>query len=519
MTCDKAEEVGTAIQKELDGKSYAECSFKRNKQITNLQSLYSNINIGAERISIDPLTLFLRLIVLVERKPEKEIVDYFNYELSPYPMSLFKDGVMRTAQKSKLKQFLLDGVSPVESQGTVRVADGGALLWCCDWKKGESFNVIFQKYSNFLRHLGIHTIVFDGYELSTKDATHQKRAGIMSQNVDIKNDNSCPANRTTFFGNYQNKENFVKALAKYLMDKFKVIECPSDADTTIVKEALMVAKESAVTIFSDDTDILCLLVHHVATDPLLHNILLTNMTRKKGKPREYYSISDVLEKPENVLHDVILFAHAFTGCDTTSAVHMLGKTTILKKIHDSPALKLIALQYYKEHTPPEIGAATVQFFELLHSSSDSLPAIRKMKYEQMVLSDRANIDPSLLPPTPRAAYYHGLRVYHQMKVWRDLKDSDDMPLDWGWQLKGQSFIPIMTDKEAGPPDLLHVIRCGCKGKCDTNRCTCRKAGLNCTTSCKECHGSSCSNIELDDMSEDDDDDDFEDRNFMDIFAN
>ena len=191
------------------------------------------------------------------------------------------------------------------------------------------------------------------------------------------------------------------------MDKFKVIERPSDADTTIVKEALMFAKESAVTIFSDDTDILCLLVHHVATDPLLHNILLTNMTRKKGKPREYYSISDVLRKPENVLHDVSLFAHAFTGCDTTSAVHMLDKTTILKKILDSPALKLIALQYYKECTPPEISTTTAQFFELLHSSSDSLPAIRKLNYEQMVLSDRANIDPSLLPPTPRTAYYHG----------------------------------------------------------------------------------------------------------------
>ena len=61
----------------------------------------------------------------------------------------------------------------------------------------------------------------------------------MSQNLDIRSDNSCPANRTSFFGNYQNKENFVKALARYLMDKFKVIERPSDADTTIVKEALM----------------------------------------------------------------------------------------------------------------------------------------------------------------------------------------------------------------------------------------------------------------------------------------
>ena len=32
-----------------------------------------------------------------------------------------------------------------------------------------------------------------------------------------------------------------------------------------------------------------------------------------------------------------------------------------------------------------------------------------------------------------------------------------MPLDWGWEKDGQSFIPIMTDQEAGSEDLLKVI--------------------------------------------------------------
>ena len=50
-----------------------------------------------------------------------------------------------------------------------------------------------------------------------------------------------------------------------------------------------------------------------------------------------------------------------------------------------------------------------------------------------------------------------MRVYHQVKVWRDLRDSDYMPLDWGWKKDGQSFIPIMTDEEAGPEDLQKVI--------------------------------------------------------------
>ncbi|XP_065678103.1 uncharacterized protein LOC136093110 [Hydra vulgaris] len=40
----------------------------------------------------------------------------------------------------------------------------------------------------------------------------------------------------------------------------------------------------------------------------------------------------------------------------------------------------------------------------------------------MVNSDRAHIDSSVCPPCPRAANYHGLRVYHQVRIWRCLSD-------------------------------------------------------------------------------------------------
>ena len=434
LTCDKSEEIGAAIQKEMDGKTYSSCSFKRKNQISTLQSLYSSVSIGTENVTIDPLTLFLRLIVMVEKKTENEIVDYFNYELSPYPMSLFKEGIMRSAQKSKLKQFLLKTVNPTDAPQTTRIADGGALLWCCDWKRNELFATIFNKYSQFLAHHKIDTVVFDGYTLSTKDATHQKRSGKISQTVDISDDNRCPSDRNTFFSNYTNKESFVKSLAKKLKPTFKVIECPSDADTTIVKEALAVALDAPVTVFSDDTDILCLLVHHAnkMSRNKLRNILLTDMTKKKKQQREYYNVKDVIDKFYADVVDYLLFAHAFTGCDTTSAIHMFGKTSIFRKLSASSALRSIADNFYNDLiSPQEVGNATIRFFESLHSASDNMSKIRKMKYEEMVMSDRSNIDPSLLPPSPRAAFYHGLRVYHQVKIWRDLKDSDFMPLHWG----------------------------------------------------------------------------------------
>ena len=74
-----------------------------------------------------PLALFLRLIV-IERKPENEIEEYFNYELCPYPMSLFQDGVMRSAKKSALYNFLQKGVATTQEIESTKIADSGALL-------------------------------------------------------------------------------------------------------------------------------------------------------------------------------------------------------------------------------------------------------------------------------------------------------------------------------------------------------------------------------------------------------
>ena len=130
----------------------------------------------------------------------------------------------------------------------------------------------------------------------------------------------------------------------------------------------------------------------------------------------------------------------------------------------------------------------------------------------MIASNRARIDPALLPPSPQAAYFHGLRVYHQLEVWRSLSNSDLEPLNWGWQMKNKVFAPIMTDEAAGPEDILKIIRYSCKGSCD-RRCSCRKAGLACTSSCNECNGITCSNIPVDLNSELEE----EDRHFMDAF--
>ena len=62
-------------------------------------------------------------------------------------------------------------------------------------------------------------------------------------------------------------------------------------------------------------------------------------------------------------------------------------------------------------------------------SSLSLPEICKKKYDDMIMEGWSNIDPLVLPPSPRAVVYHGLRFYRQIKVWLLLMNTDELGLE------------------------------------------------------------------------------------------
>ena len=165
-------------------------------------------------MAIDALILLLRVVVLVDRKPEVEIENCFYYELAPYPTALFKDCVMRTAKdKSTLKNVLLEVVKPTENTESKIFADGGALFWLCNWRKGEQCSKIFDLNIDKCRKFNINTVVFDGlypsnttilnflhlsiYK-STKDATHKKRSNKMCQVVEIRDGNASPQIEQSF---------------------------------------------------------------------------------------------------------------------------------------------------------------------------------------------------------------------------------------------------------------------------------------------------------------------------------
>ena len=68
----------------------------------------------------------------------------------------------------------------------------------------------------------------------------------ISEIVEIQNNNPCSSDRAAFFSNFVNKSRFVNALTESLRNKdFTIIQCPMDADTTIVKNYINHCKRFA----------------------------------------------------------------------------------------------------------------------------------------------------------------------------------------------------------------------------------------------------------------------------------
>ena len=71
--------------------------------------------------------------------------------------------------------------------------------------------------------------------------------------------------------------------------------------------------------------------------------------------------------------------------------------------------------------------------------------------------------------------------------------NDFPPTQWGWNMTAKGLVPIITDKDPSPPDLLNIVSCRCFRGFRTATCSCRKAELKCSVMCASCKELSCSN--------------------------
>ncbi|CAG9760107.1 unnamed protein product [Ceutorhynchus assimilis] len=233
----------------------------------------NSIKIRQKYVDINPMQLFNRIIC--SNKTPEEIKYCFDFELSPYPLALFKDGNLRKGVKSQLLKetdSLHTSSAPFINNGTFCIIDGGFLLHKVKWQRPAIYHEIFSQYVNYIVYTYTKNcvVVFDGYNqenLSTKDNL-QKFRSKQSVAVSIQLHGTVVTPQDLFLKNSQNKKEFIEILRRYLEENdITVYQAERDADVLIAMTTVQLSSiKTHVTLVSEDTDIMVLLIDHIKTN-------------------------------------------------------------------------------------------------------------------------------------------------------------------------------------------------------------------------------------------------------------
>ncbi|GBN72411.1 hypothetical protein AVEN_55093-1 [Araneus ventricosus] len=280
--------------------------------------------IGKEKITVDPLTLFHRICVV--KQSDEDLKMFFTFDLSSFPLSLFNEERMRKRTKSSLfSAFTPTKIDAVQGKNNFVVVDRGHLLHKVGWQRNMNFGDIPQSCLTYLQtHYGSNVaVVFDGYPSdvngkSTKSAKRIRRANLQSSHEIIFNEATCPEiSQEQFLANERNKN-----------DNIFVV--------------------------GENIDFFVLLT---GLAPMKENLYF----RKCGKGRT----PDVLYSTTSFKYKfsrMILFIHAFSGCDATNALFGHGKTKVCSLLEKSRHLEeKIQVFFNSEATIDQVANAGETF--------------------------------------------------------------------------------------------------------------------------------------------------------------
>ena len=108
--------------------------------------------------------------------------------------------------------------------------------------------------------------------------------------------------------------------------------------------------------------------------------------KKKNQIQKLVSIRKIAERLNPVIVKNILLIHAWSGCDSKSAIFNKGKTPLMKLIakSDRKVLDICSIFDKTDATPEEIGRAGVKLFVTtygMYYESFYLNHFKPMKYE------------------------------------------------------------------------------------------------------------------------------------------
>ena len=75
---------------------------------------------------------------------------------------------------------------------------------------------------------------------------------------------------------------------------------------------------------------------------------------------------------------------------------------------------------------------------------------------------------------------------------------------YGWTVGEHGYEPVPTLDPMAPEELLQFTTCICHGDYSNRRCSCKKHGVTCISTCGVCKGITCRNCSHDDVESEED---------------
>ena len=166
------------------------------------------------------------------------------------------------------------------------------------------------------------------------------------------------------------------------------------------------------------------------------------------------------------------FVHGVSDSVTTSRLYGVGKGAALRKLRSDSAFKEAAYVFSRQSSLEEIVAAGEKALCSLYGGrpNEGLDVLRYRRFCENVATSNTTVQVQSLPPASAAARYHSARVYLQMQQWMG-RGKNLNPEGWGWLRIQDRLHARITDQPPAPDYLLKVIRCTCKQRCDSRRCS------------------------------------------------
>ena len=160
--------------------------------------------------------------------------------------------------------------------------------------------------------------------------THNKRKTSNSPRINFTENTAFVGKRDEFLSNNHNKQQIINILSNKLREiDVQSMQCEGDADVEIALAAVSSARNQQTTLIGEDTDLLILLLFHAPND--LPGKRLFFRSDKEIKSGNYsYDIGLCKKALGPELCELLLFLHAFTGCDTTSRINGIAKGQLFK---------------------------------------------------------------------------------------------------------------------------------------------------------------------------------------------